>query len=146
MRASYPMTGYYVAVAARDLVLTAVSTRFCHAPPGRSAPLFGMAEGDWLAYYSPREIHGSATPCRRFTAIGRVAPGRVQLAQGSEGLEGNRRPMRYLRCYPVPAAVLVRWLSFVRNPKVWAPSFRAGFFRVSREDFTVIAQAMLSRV
>lgn len=140
------MVGHYVAVAARNHVLAAVSAGFCHAPSGTSALFLGMAEGDWLAYYSPRELHRSALPCRRFTAIGRVAPGRVQAARGSEGLEGSRRPMRYLRCYPVPAASLVRSLSFVRNPKVWAPSFRAGFFRVSRGDFAVIARAMLSRV
>jgi len=140
------MIGHYVAVAPRDVVLTAVSTGFCHSVSGRSPLWLGMAEGDWLAYYSPREIHVGATPCRRFTAIGRVAAGRISLGGGSEGLAGSRRPVRYLRCFPVPAASLVRSLSFVRDKRRWGAAFRAGFFRVSRDDFAVIAQAMLGRV
>jgi hypothetical protein len=140
------MARYFLAVASRDHVLTGVSAGFCHAGPGKGALLSQMAEGDWLAYYSPRESHREATPCRRFTAIGRVAKGRISTAGGSEDMVGHRRPMRYLRCFPVPASAPVRSLSFVRNRKKWGVSFRRGFFEVKRDDFAVVARAMLARV
>ena len=140
------MTRYFIAVGTRDAVLTGVSAAFCFVDSGNRALFSQMAEGDWLAYYSPRELQRETTPCRRFTAVGRVAKGRTSMGQGSEGLQGQRRPMRYLLCYPVPASTLVRSLSFVRNKKRWGPSFRAGFFEVRREDFAVIALAMLTRV
>jgi hypothetical protein len=140
------MVRYFLAAAPHDHVLIGVSTRSCHAPAGKGALLSQMTEGDWLAYYSSRERHGKAIPCRRFTAIGRVAAGRVSVSGASEGLDGLHRPMRYLRCYPLPAAGLVGSLSFVRNPKRWGPSFRPGLFEVQREDFAVIARAMLTRV
>ena len=146
MRGSYPMARYFVAVGTRDAVLTGVSAGFCFVRSRNRVLLSQIAEGDWLAYYSPRELQRGTTPCRRFTAVGRVAKGRASMGQGSEGLQGERWPMRYLRCYPVPAATLVRSLSFVRNKKRWGPSFRTEFFEVRREDFAVIAQAMLARV
>jgi hypothetical protein len=140
------MARCFLAVATRDNVLAAVGAGFCFVDSGKRTLLSQMSEGDWLAYYSPRELQRETTPCRRFTAIGKVAAGRVSMASGSAGLEGERRPMRYLRCYPVAAATLVRSLSFIRNPERWGVSFRAGFFEVRREDFAVIAEAMLTRV
>jgi EVE domain len=146
MRASYPMTRYFLAVGTRADVLVAVSAGFCFAGAEKAALLSRMAEGDWLAYYSPRESPRAAALCRRFTAIGRVTKGRVSGGQGSESFGGARRPMRYLQCHAAPAAALVASLSFVRDPRRWGSSFREGFFEVAREDFAVIAQAMLTRV
>lgn len=140
------MTRYFLAVDSRDHVLTGVSVGFCTPGYGKAKLFSQIAEGDWVAYYSPRELHRERTLCRRFTAIGRVAKGRISTLGGSEGLTGPRRPCRYLRCHPAPAAALVRSLSFVRDPKRWGLSFRAGFSEVTREDFAVIAHAMLSRV
>ena len=141
------MTRYFLSVGKRADVLVAVSARFCFAGSEEGEALLSrMAEGDWLAYYSPQESQRGAAPCRRFTAIGRVAKGRVSMGQGSEGIGGGRRPMRYLQCHPVPAATFVRSLSFVRDPRRWGSSFRAGFFEVTPEDFAVIARAMLGRV
>jgi hypothetical protein len=140
------MTRYFLAVDSRDHVLTGVSTRLCSAGSGRSALFAQMAEGDWLVYYSPKELHRQRTPCRRFTAIGKVEKGGISSPGGSEGLSGPRRPFRYLRCYPLPAAALVRSLSFVRDKKRWEPSLRRGLVELKREDFDVIAQAMLTRV
>jgi hypothetical protein len=140
------MTRYFLAVDSRDHVLTGVQAGFCMAGSGDAALFSQMAEGDWLAYYSPRELHRRRFPCRRFTAIGRVAKGRISMVGGSEGLAGPHRPCRYFRCYPVPAAPLVESLSFVRNKKRWGPWLSRGLVEVHREDFAVIAHAMLSRV
>lgn len=140
------MARYFLAVATRGHVLTGVSADFCTGGSGKSALFSQLAEGDWLVYYSPKELHRERTPCRRFTAIGRVAAGRVSAAGASEGLSGPHRPFRYFRCHPVLAAPLVRSLSFVRNKKRWEPSLCRGLVEVRREYFAVIAQAMLTRV
>ncbi len=140
------MTRYFLAVSSRDHVLTGVATGLCSAGSGSSALFAQMAEGDWLVYYSPKELHRQKTPCRRFTAIGKVEKGGISIPLVSEGLSGPHRPFRYLRCYPVPAAALVRSLSFVRDKKRWEPSLLRGLVELKREDFDVIAQAMLTRV
>ena len=67
------MARYWVGVASRDHVRTAVDGGFFQSNHGKEAPLKRIAAwGSGVLFYSPREEMASGAPIQAFTAIGEV--------------------------------------------------------------------------
>ncbi|MEC0372127.1 EVE domain-containing protein [Paenibacillus chibensis] len=114
--------------------------QLCH---GKSAPLRKMRAGDWLIYYSPRTDMTKGEPLQAFTAIGEVADDQVYEYRMSESFVPFRRNISYISSREVKIRDLLDQLSFTRGNRNWGYAFRYGQFEISREDFMIIAGAML---
>lgn len=133
---------YWIAVASRQHVLKGVEGGFCQVCHGKKSPLQQMEEGDWIAYYSPTEIFGERTPCRRFTAIGQIRAHLPYLAAMSSDFTPWRRDVSFVAAQEAEIEPLISRFSFVRDPKNWGLPFRRGCFSVPQADFELIACAM----
>jgi hypothetical protein len=102
-----------------------------------------MKVGDWLIYYSPTERMGDKVPCQRFTAIGKVAGEEVYPYEMHPGFVPFRRDIQFLAAEDVAIRPLLLRLSFIRDKSRWGYVFRFGHLEIPREDFEVIAVAML---
>ena len=63
---------YWIGVASKDHIQKGVEGGFCQLCHGKQQPLMRMEKGDWIIYYSPKEVFKEKLPCQKFTAIGEV--------------------------------------------------------------------------
>lgn len=134
---------YWIGVASREHVLLGATGGFSQLCHGKAGPLRRMAGGDWMIYYSPKEKMGGDKPCRRFTAIGRVAESAPYLYDMGGGFVPWRRDVAFLPCVEAEIVPLLDRLSFIADKKHWGYPFRWGHFQVPETDFRAIAAAML---
>lgn len=144
-RAGKP-TRYWIGVASREHVGLGVAGGFCQLCHGKAQPLKRMAVGDWIVYYSPKEIMEQATPCQKFTAIGRVVGAEVYSFEMFPGFVPFRRDIQFLEAAQVPIRPLLHKLSFIQDKNRWGYSFRFGHLEIPKADFDLIAAAMLGQV
>jgi len=136
------MPRYWIAVASREHVMLGVKAgiaQVCHGKPG---PLKLMKPGDWIVYYSPVEIFGQKTPCRRFTALGKVDKKEPYQYAMSKDFIPWRRDVTFLTTQELAIEPLIEKLTFIKNKQRWGFPFRRGVFSVPRQDFELIAQGM----
>ncbi len=136
-------TRYWIIVASRDHVLTGVRQGIAQSNHGKASALRRMHRGDGIIYYSPKEVFGEPTPCRRFTAIGYVADDALFQVDMGDGFEPFRRRVDYKTCREVDVVPLVPDLTFIKNKSSWGYVFRFGTLEVPEEDFERIARLML---
>ena len=55
---------YWIGVASKEHVKKGVAEGFCELCHGKAQPLKRMNVGDWIIYYSPKEIFQKKTPCQ----------------------------------------------------------------------------------
>ena len=133
---------YWIGVVSQAHVQTAVEGKFAQLSHGKAAPLERMREGDGFVYYSPRTSYPDGEPLQSFTAIGRVANGRIFQIDAGDGFTPFRRAMDYLPAMTAPIKPMIDSLSFIRSKAHWGATFRFGFVRVPEDDFARIAAAM----
>jgi hypothetical protein len=136
------MTKYWVAVASFEHVQKGVAGGFAQVCHGKPGPLNQMAEGDWIVYYSPTVQFGEKTPCRKFTALGRIQPKKPYLFPMSENFIPWRRDVNFIAVNPTSIEPLIDHLSFIPNKQRWGFPFRRGCFSISFTDFQLIASNM----
>jgi hypothetical protein len=136
---------YWIGSASHDHVLRGVEGGFCQLSHGRPEALRRMRKGDWLAYYSGRERYGEATPCQKFTALGRIVGEEVYQVTMAEGFRPFRRDVRFQRARDADIHPLIPDLEFITNKRYWGLPFRRGYLTVSEADFRRIAEAMRGR-
>jgi hypothetical protein len=137
---------YWVGVASKDHVARGVAGGFCQLGHGKSAPLKRMAAGNWIAYYSSKISLEGGEPCQEFTALGKIVGDEVYAFEMAPGFVPFRRNVKFEKAKAVSILPMIERLSFIKDPKRWGYPFRFGHFEMSREDFELIAQAMLARV
>jgi hypothetical protein len=137
---------YWVGVASKDHVTRGVAGGFCQLGHGKSAPLKRMAAGDWIAYYSSKISLEGGEPCQEFTALGKIVGDEVYAFEMAPGFVPFRRNVNFEKVKAASILPMIERLSFIKDPKRWGYPFRFGHFEMTREDFELIAQAMLSRV
>ena len=133
---------YWIGVVSHEHVKVGVQqgfAQFCH---GKLAPVKKLAKGDYIVYYSPKEIFGEPIPCRQFTAIGQVNDEEPYQVEQFPGFKPFRRSIRYFQSKPSAMSDIIDSLEFVKNKVNWGLYVRRGFFEVSELDFKTIAQAM----
>lgn len=133
---------YWLAVASRDHVRSAVDQGIAQVNSGSRAGLDEMGEADGLVYYSPKTEYPDGDILRQFTAIGRVADDRVFQAVSSDRRPWRRRVDYDLAAEPAPIRPLLGALDFTRNAPNWGYQLRAGLIEISRHDFDIIRAAM----
>jgi len=132
---------YWIAIAAKDLVDSAVAGSYGQLNRGAAAPLERMRAGDGYLFYSPR-THPAGEALQAFTAIGRVRTGKVYQATTDADFKPFRIEVDYLPSQPAPIKPLIAELSFIRSKVHWGAAFRFGMRRVPEVDFALIAAAM----
>ena len=133
---------YWIGVVSKAHVALAVSGGFVQVNHGKAGPLERMRERDGFAFYSPRTAHPDGAPVQAFTAIGRVANGKIFQVDAGEDFAPFRRAVEYLPAHEAPIKPLIDTLSFIRSKQHWGAAFRFGFIRVPEADFQQIAAAM----
>ncbi len=136
------MSRYWIGVASRDHVMTGVAGGFCQLGHGRQAPLRRLSPGDGLAYYAPRTGMRAGARIQAFVAIGQIGAGGITQVRQTADFCPFRRDIAYFGGTDAPIAGLKEHLSFTRDGANWGLLMRRGLFRVSRDDFLVIARAM----
>lgn len=137
-------TRYWIGVVSQSHVMQGVEGGFAQLCHGKSTPLRRMRRGDWLIYYSPRTELKKGQPLQAFTAVGQVVDERVYEYRMSDSFMPYRRDIRYIPCQQTKIAGLLDKLSFTKGNHSWGYAFRYGHFEIGREDFLMIANAMLA--
>ena len=65
-------TKYWIIVASKDHVKNGIAQGIAQACHGKSSPLKRMKQGDYIIYYSGKQVMNKPGKCQEFTAIGRV--------------------------------------------------------------------------
>ena len=133
---------YWLGVISRAHILIGVEGGFIQLNHGKEAPLRRMREGDWIVIYSPKEELGSKTRCQRFTAIGRLASGRIYQVDMGNGFIPYRVDVEYHPCQEASILPLIDYLDFIQDKKRWGYAFRFGHLEISEVDFRLIACEM----
>jgi len=136
------MPKYWIAVASRNHVGRGIQGGYAQVCHGKCGPLQRMKAGDLLIYYSPTEVFGEKTPCRRFTALGIVSEKDPYLFQMSEDFIPWRRDVTFLPSREAPIEPLLDHLSFIPDKRRWGFPFRRGCFTIPESDFHLIREAM----
>lgn len=136
------MTKYWIAVASKEHVQIGKAEGIMQVCHGKVAGLRKIMPGDWIIYYSPKEIFGQNQPCRMFTAIGNVKDKEPYQYKISEDFIPWRRDVNYFKALDIAIEPLIDKLSFIKNKKNWGFIFRFGLFQIPKHDFQTIASAM----
>jgi hypothetical protein len=136
------MTKYWIGVASRDHVRTAMAGGFCQLCHGKAAPQRRLEAGDRIIYYSPRERIHDGAPVQAFTAIGEISAGEPELHDMGCGFVPYRRNATFYKASDAPIEPLLPLLSFTRGRPRWGIVLRRGFLAIDRKDYDIIADAM----
>lgn len=134
---------YWIIVASKDHVKKGLSEGFAQACHGKIAPLKSMRKGDYIIYYSSKQVMGKPEKCQEFTAIGKVANDNIYTLQVTEDFCPARRDIDFLTCKDTSILPLINDLDFIQNKQSWGYPFRFGFFEINRHDFNLISSKML---
>jgi EVE domain len=135
---------YWIGVASKDHVARGVEGGFCQLCHGKAQPLKRMEQGDWIIYYSPKELFGGDESCQQFTAIGRVIGGEAYQFEMAPGFIPFRRGIEFLPAQAADIRPLIHLLNFIQNKSRWGYAFRFGHIEISQADFELIAEQMLT--
>ena len=133
---------YWIGVASREHVMRGAAGGFAQVCHGKPGPLKQMTAGDWIVYYSPVEQFGGKTPCRKFTAIGRILPKEPYQVRMSDDFIPWRRDVAFSPAKEAAIEPLIETLSFIQNKRSWGFPFRRGCFSIPPGDFHLIASSM----
>lgn len=138
---------YWIGVASREHVKKGTNEGFCQLCHGKAQPLKRMSIGDWIIYYSPKEIFQEKTPCQKFTAIGKVVGEEVYSFEMAPGFVPFRRDIEFIAsASDASIRPLIETLEFIKNKRSWGYSFRYGHLEINKNDFEIIAYEMLSYI
>jgi len=135
---------YWVAVAARNHILSGVEQGIVQANHGKAAPLRRMKPGDRILLYAPKLVYGGAEPCQRFVAAGTIADDAVYQTAVATDFQPYRRSVIYESIAETPIQPLIEQLSFIQDKKRWGYRFRFGLFAIPQADFEQIHSKMTS--
>jgi hypothetical protein len=136
---------YWIIVASKDHVKTAIAEGIAQARHGKAAPLKRMRNGDFIIYYSGKQTMGRPEVCQEFTAIGKVMDDEIYPFQMSGNFCSSRRNIEFLPSDDVPILPLIPELDFINNKKSWGYPFRFGFLEINQHDFELISSQMLQK-
>ena len=137
---------YWIGVASKEHVSHGVAGGFCQLCHGKAQPLKRMSVGDWIIYYSPKELFEEAIPCQKFTAIGEVVGSEVYPFEMFPGFIPHRRDIRFLNACDAPIRPLLEKLSFIKDKSMRGYAFRFGHLEIPKSDFEIIATQMLGHI
>jgi hypothetical protein len=134
---------YFIVVVSKDHIASGVNGGFMQSNHGKPASLKKLSKGDWVIFYSPKQVYAGNEPLQAFTAIGQVKDEELYQHKMSENFIPYRRNVTYYQCNETPIAPLINDLDFIENKKAWGYKFRFGFFEIGEEDFEQIRFEMI---
>lgn len=138
-------TKYWIIVASKDHVKSALAQGIAQACHGKVSPLKRMCKGDFIVYYSGKQVLGRLQVCQEFTAIGKVMDEQIYQLRLSENFCPSRRNIEFLPNRDVSILPLISRLNFIHDKKNWGYPFRFGLLEIDRHDFELISSQMLEK-
>ena len=136
------MTKYFIIVASKDHVQVGKKNGVAQAGHGRKDLVSKLSKGDWIVYYAAKDKLEEGKPYQKFVAICQVADDEPHQPDVKSGFKPFRRTVRYIETGEAEITPLLEKLSFIKNKKRWGFYLIAGFREITKEDFTVIKNAM----
>ncbi|QKZ13414.1 EVE domain-containing protein [Spirosoma sp. KUDC1026] len=136
-------TKYWIIVASKDHVKSALAQGIAQTCHGKASPLKRMRKDDVVIYYSGRQSLGKPELCQEFTAIGKVRDDEIYPFRVSDDFCPSRRNIDYLPSRDVSILPLISGLNFIHDKKNWGYPFRFGLLEIDRHDFDLISSQML---
>ncbi len=136
------MTKYFLIVASKDHILNGVKGGFAQACHGKRDPMSKPQKGDWIVYYSSKELFESNKPFQKFTAIGQIIDDMSEQHVTSENFKPYRRKVDFKKSRDTEIRPLLEKLSFIKNKDKWGFYLMSGFLEISKHDFEIIKTAM----
>jgi predicted RNA-binding protein len=133
---------YWIAVASREHAVKGKEGGFMQVCHGKQSPLKRLNPGDWIVYYSPKQVFEQNEICRKFTVIGRIKDNNLYQHKMSDDFIPWRRDVDFLQAHEVLMEPLIDKLSFIKNKKQWGFVFRYGLLSIPFDDFELIASSM----
>ncbi len=139
------MPRYWIGVASFDHVQKGIAGNFCQVCHGKAAPLKRMKKDDWIIYYSPRIKFAEQSPCKSFTAVGKVLDDLVYQFEMAPDFIPFRRNVGFIKTLKhQPIIPILDELEFVEDKTKYGAKLRYGHFEISEGDFKTIVQHMRS--
>jgi hypothetical protein len=136
-------TKYWIIVASKDHVKTAIAEGIAQACHGKTSPLNRLKKGDFVIYYSGKQAMDKPDKCQEFTALGKVIDDEIYHFKVAEDFFPSRRNIEYLKSKDTSILPLIEGLDFIQNKKNWGYPFRFGIFEINQHDFNLISSQML---
>lgn len=137
------MAKYFLICASRDHVQKGVKDGFAQAGHGRKESISKPSNGDWVVFYSSKDIFEKGKPLQKFTALGQVLDEEPYQKVVSENFKPYRRNVEFKKVTETEIRPLLEQLSFIKNKKKWGFYLISGFREIPEEDFSIIKNAML---
>ncbi len=137
---------YWLNTISLERLQIGIAGGFTQANHGRAMNLARLAQGDLIAFYSPRTRMEDGEPLQPFTAIGRVNDEQPYQVEMTPTFHPWRRSVDFLSSEAVPIRPLIDALDFIEDKRHWGFPFRRGLFEISGKDFQRIAAAMHSEI
>ncbi len=87
---------FWIGVASKEHVLIGVKGGFCQLNHGKRSGLDRMKKGDYIIYYSPKQMFEDKTPYQKFVAVGKIKSDTYQVKM-SETFHPFRKDVLYLK-------------------------------------------------
>ncbi len=136
------MRSFWIGVASRQHVLQAVGGGYCQLSHGKKGPVLRLTKGDVIVFYSPHDAMGDYEPLQTFTAVGEIKDDFPHQTEQAKDFHPFRRMVKYFKASATPIRPLLSRLSFTEEKDNWGTPFRRGSFKISGDDFSIIAIAM----
>jgi predicted RNA-binding protein len=100
------------------------------------------SKGDWIVYYSSKDVFKDGKVYQKFTAIGKITDDEPYQPDTREKFKPYRRNVDYKPCKEAEIRLLIENLSFIKNKKRWGFYLISGFREISKDDFGIIKHTM----
>jgi len=137
---------YWILVASHEHVKNGVKEGIAQVCHGKAGPLKRIKKGDWILYYSSKEIFGEKEPCQKFTAIGQCMSEEPYQFDMGGGFVPFRKKIHYLKCTEAPIIPLIPQMTVIKNKARWGGAFRFGMLKIPHQDFMMIANEMINDI
>ena len=108
---------YWIIVASKDHVKNGVAQGIAQACHGKVSPLRRMKKGDYVIFYSGKQVLGKPDKCQEFTALGKVFDDEVYQQPIAADFCPSRRAMEFLKTKTASILPLINDLTFIQNKK-----------------------------
>ena len=136
---------YWIIVASKDHVKSALSQGIAQACHGKTEPMRRIRKDDFIIFYSGKQRLGRPEACQEFTGIGKVMDDESYQFQVSDDFCAARRNIDFMKSEDISILPLISGLNFIRDKKSWGQPFRYGLLEIDRHDFTLISSKMLEK-
>ena len=137
-------TNHWIGVAHLGQARAAAQAGFVAFSHGKESAAKKVLPGDRVIYYAPRDDF-EGTPVQAFVGLATVTGEVVcQIPMPGTDLAPWARDATFAKIREVPIKPMLEFLSFVKNPRYWGMAFRRSLFQIPKDDFELIAKALLA--